>query len=910
VDRRWEAFHDERSRFKGYEKVEEDMEQGVHSSMVNNVLTLEEIANLAAEGGQPAETLMNVAALIAKRFRTDVCSAYLLEPDRANLVLAATVGLRKECIGKLRMAVQEGLTGLVAELVRPVAVEQVKNHPRFKYFRDSGEDAYQSFLGVPLIDRGVLQGVLVVQTIVARVFSEDEVRMLTEAATQVAPVVSEARTLDRFIAPLQERLWALARNLWWSWDLNSSSLFLDLDPARWNELNHNPVALLGEMPLAKLETRAAELMLHSRVNYAYRRMLEYRDADRTWGAKNAGVLRPHPVAYFSAEFGVHESLPVYSGGLGVLAGDHIKSASDLDIPLVGIGLFYGQGYFRQRLDLGGWQREEYLKTDVNQMAMEAAIGKDGRPVVVEIETRSGRIRAKVWRVKVGRRDLLLLDSDVEGNAPEDRELTSRLYGGDLRIRIRQELLLGVGGLKALKALGVSPGVLHLNEGHSAFAVLEAIRMRMEEEGIAFDAAVPRVSREVVFTTHTPVPAGHDRFDGGLVEEHIGPLREALGLSKETLMGLGRENAHNSEELFCMTVLALRLSRRANAVSALHAEVSRAMWTGLFRDKLEDDVPIGHITNGVHVPSWLSPQMFRLYDRHLGTDWHQRSSEAKIWLGIENVDDGELWETHLNLKSQLIEFVRRRAVDQAERRGESRDTLQRLERVLSPDALTIGFARRFATYKRANLILTDIELLASMVNDPNRPVQFVFAGKAHPLDEPGKRVLQQIAELMRDPKFRDKFVFVEDYDINVGRHFVQGVDVWLNNPRRPLEASGTSGQKVVLNGGLNLSVLDGWWAEAYDGMNGFSIGTGRTHSNLSVHDARDGEDLMRTLREEVIPLYYQRDRDGLPRGWIKRMKRTIRTLGWRFNADRMVMDYTLKCYVPAAGGTSSDMRSSS
>jgi glycogen phosphorylase len=886
------------------------MEPAVHASNVRNVLTLEEIANLAAEGGQPAETLMNVVALIAKRFRTDVCSAYLLEPDRANLVLAATVGLRKECVGSLRMAVHEGLTGLVAELVRPVSVEQVKSHPRFKYFRDAGEDAYQSFLGVPLIDRGVLQGVLVVQTIEARVFSEDEISMLTEAATQVAPVVSEARTLDRFIAPLQERLWALARNMWWSWDHNSSSVFLDLDPARWNELNHNPVALLSELPLAKLETRAAELMLHSRVNYAYRRMLEYLEADRTWGARHAGVLRPHPVAYFSAEFGLHESLPVYSGGLGVLAGDHIKSASDLDIPLVGIGLFYGQGYFRQRLDIGGWQREEYLKTDVNQMAMEVAIGKDRRPVVVEIETRSGRIRAKVWRVKVGRRDLLLLDSDVEGNAPEDRELTSRLYGGDLRIRIRQELLLGVGGLRALKALGVSPGVLHLNEGHSAFAVLEAIRMRMEEEGLAFDAAVPRVSREVVFTTHTPVPAGHDRFDAGLIEEHIGPLREALGLSKESLMGLGRENPNNGDELFCMTVLALRLSRRANAVSALHAEVSRAMWTGLFRDKVEDDVPIGHITNGVHVPSWLAPQMFRLYDRHLGTDWHQRSSEAKIWLGIENVDDGELWETHLNLKSQLIEFVRRRAVEQAERRGESREVLQRLERAFSPDALTIGFARRFATYKRANLILTDIERLAAMVNDPNRPVQFVFAGKAHPLDEPGKRVLQQIAELMRDSKFRDKFVFVEDYDINVGRHFVQGVDVWLNNPRRPLEASGTSGQKVVLNGGLNLSVLDGWWAEAFDGMNGFAIGTGRTHSNLSVHDTRDGEDLMRTLSEEVIPLYYQRDRDGLPRGWIKRMKRTIRTLGWRFNADRMVMDYTQKCYVPAAGGTSSEMRAGS
>jgi starch phosphorylase len=896
------------NRLDGYDEVAEEQDERL--AQVSNVLSMEEIGNLAADGGRPAETLMNVVALIAKRFRTHVCSAYLLEPDRANLVLAATVGLRKECIGSLRMEVHEGLTGLVAELVRPVAVQQVRNHPRFKYFRDAGEDAYQSFLGVPLIDRGILQGVLVVQTIEARVFSEDEIRMLTEAATQVAPVVSEARTLDRFIAPLQERLWALARNLWWSWDHNSSSLFLDLDPARWSELNHNPVALLNEIPLAKLETRAAELMLHSRVNYAYRRMLEYLEADRTWGAQRAGVLRPHPVAYFSAEFGLHESLPVYSGGLGVLAGDHIKSASDLDIPLVGIGLFYGQGYFRQQLDLGGWQREEYLKTDVNQMPMEVAIGKDGRPVVVEIETRSGRIKAKVWRVKVGRRDLLLLDSDVEGNAPEDRQLTSRLYGGDLRIRIRQELLLGVGGLRALKALGISPGVLHLNEGHSGFAVLEAVRMRMEEEGISFEAAVPRISREVVFTTHTPVPAGHDRFDAGLVEEHIGPLREALGLSQESLLGLGRENPTNGDELFCMTVLALRLSRRANAVSALHAEVSRAMWTKLFRNKLEDDVPIGHITNGVHVPSWLAPQMYRLYDRHLGTNWNHHGSEAKIWLGIENVDDGELWETHLNLKSQLIEFLRRRAVAQAQRRGESRDVLQRLERVLSPDALTIGFARRFATYKRANLILTDIERLASMVNDPNRPVQFVFAGKAHPLDEPGKRVLQQIAELMRDPQFRDKFVFVEDYDINVGRHFVQGVDVWLNNPRRPLEASGTSGQKVVLNGGLNLSILDGWWAEAFDGMNGFAIGTGRTHSNMNVHDARDGEDLLRTIRDEVIPLYYQRDRDGLPRGWIKRMKRTIRTLGWRFNADRMVMDYTLKCYVPAAGGTSSDMRASS
>ena len=873
----------------------------------SDVLTLEEIANLAAEGGKPAETLMNVVALIAKRFHTDVCSAYLLEPDRANLVLAATLGLRPKCIGTLRMGIHEGLAGLVAEQVRPVAVEQVKTHPRFKYFSEAGEDEYQSFLGVPLIDRGVLQGVLVVQTIEPRIFRQDEVQMLAELAAQVAPVVNEARTLDRFIAPAQERLWTLARNLWWSWDHDSSSLFRDLDPVRWRELNHNPIALLTEIPLSQIERRARELVLHSRINYAFRRQREYLEADRTWGARHAGILRPRPVGYFSAEFGLHVSIPEYSGGLGVLAGDHIKSASDLGIPLVGVGLFYGQGYFRQYLDRTGWQHEDYIETDISQLPMEPAIGVDGTPVMVQIETRSGSIRAKVWRMKVGRCDLLLLDSNAEGNAPEDRELTSRLYGGDGRIRIRQELLLGVGGFRALKAMGITPGVLHLNEGHSGFAVLEAICNRMRDEGLKFDEAVPRVSREVVFTTHTPVPAGHDRFDADLIEEHLGPLREQMGLSHERLMDLGRENPGQQDEEFCMTVLGLRIARRANAVSSLHGEVSRAMWTGLYPGKSEDSVPIGHITNGVHVPSWLSPQMFRLYDRHLGTGWHEHSSEAKIWEGIESVDDGELWETHLNLKSRLIEFVRRRLVDQATRRDEPAETLQSLSRVLSPDALTIGFARRFATYKRADLLLADIERLALMVNDPKHPVQFIFAGKAHPRDEPGKRMLQQIAELMRNRVFADKFVFVEDYDINVGRHFVQGVDVWLNNPRRPLEASGTSGQKVVLNGGLNLSVLDGWWAEAYDGLNGFAIGSGRTHSNMSIHDTHDREDLYRVLRDEVIPLYYQRDRDGLPRGWIKRMKRTIRTLGWRFNADRMVMDYTLKCYVPAAGGTSSDMR---
>src|SRR5580692_3965818 len=486
--------------------------QGMEAREAGYVLTLEEIANLARQGGKPAETLMNVVALIAKRFETDVCSAYLLEPDRTSLVLAATVGLRQRCIGTLRMGIHEGLAGLVAEQVRPIAVERAQNHPRFKYFHEAGEDDYQSFVGVPLIDKGVLQGVLVVQTREPRAFGEDEIQALVKAATQVAPVVSEARTLDRFIAPAQERLWSLARNVWWSWDYDSTSLVRDLDPVRWRELNHNPVALLSEIPLAEVERRASALVLHSRINYAYRRQLEYMDADLTWGTRHDGVLRPRPVAYFSAEFGLHESIPEYSGGLGVLAGDHIKSASDLGIPLVGVGLFYGQGYFRQSLDPSGWQQEEYLETDVNHLPMELAIGTNGQAVTVQIETRSGMIHAKVWRMKVGRCDLLLLDSNVEGNAPQDVELTSRLYGGDARVRIRQELLLGIGGFRALRAMGITPGVLHLNEGHSGFAVLEAIRDRMQSEGIVFDHAVRRVSRETVFTTHTPVPAGHDRFD--------------------------------------------------------------------------------------------------------------------------------------------------------------------------------------------------------------------------------------------------------------------------------------------------------------------------------------------------------------------------------------------------------------
>ncbi len=868
--------------------------------------TLEEISHLVSNSGNPAETLANIVKLIQQRFATDVCSVYLLEPDRSTLVLAATVGLKQEGIGRVRMRLNEGLVGLVAEQLRPQVFEDATTHSRFKYFPEAGEDAYHSFLGVPLIDRGLLQGVLVVQTSEPRLFGQDEVRMLTTAGTQVASVVSEARALGQFIAPAHQRLQMLAKNLWWSWDDDTTSLFRELDPVLWRELGYNPIALLEQMPIDKLEERASQLALHSRINYAYRRMLEYLNSKHTWGARHAGVLWARPVAYFSAEFGLHESIPIYSGGLGILAGDHLKSASDLGIPLVGIGLFYDQGYFKQRLDLEGWQQEDYIEVDGRLLPIQPALTASGEPVTVTIETRTGTIAARVWKIAVGRITLLLLDSDVDGNQPEDRELTARLYGGDNRVRIRQELLLGVGGVRALKALGISPGVAHLNEGHSAFASLELVRQRMMTEGINAEEAMRRISSQVVFTTHTPVPAGHDRFSSQLIEEHLGPLAESLGLNHDQLMTLGREN-HNDE--FCMTVLALKLSRRANGVSSLHGQVSRAMWTPLFPGRAEQDVPIGHITNGVHVPTWLAPQMHQVYDRHFGPDWRVRCGKPGFWEAIENVDDGELWETHQTLKVQLIETARRRAAHYAKQRGESPEFVKQLQRSLSLDALTIGFARRFATYKRANLILQDIEALASLVNDAQRPIQFVFAGKAHPHDQPGKQVLQQIAQLMRDPRFAGKIMFIEDYDINLGRHLVQGVDVWLNNPRRPLEASGTSGQKVVLNGGLNLSILDGWWAEAYDGLNGFAIGMGETHTSIQVHDSRDGEALAKTLRDEVIPLYYNRDRDGLPRNWIARMKRAIRTLGWRFSADRMVMDYVLNSYIPAAGGTSCDVRRS-
>jgi len=729
---------------------------------------------------------------------------------------------------------------------------------------------------------------------------------MSQAETALVPMESSLTKAKSQSVTSYEKCLALAGNLWWSWHPEVGNLFRDLDPIRWRQLDHNPVALLQEFSPERLETRAAEMVLYSRINQSFRQLREYLTSKRGWGATHAGVLGAKPVAYFSAEFGIHESLPIYSGGLGVLSGDHIKSASGLGVPLVAIGLFYDQGYFRQRLDSDGYQVEDYIETQIENISWQPAVTDNGNQLTVTIETREGAIHARVWLVPVGRVPLYLLDCDVEGNSPEDRSLTSRLYGGDERTRIRQELVLGVGGVRALAALGITPGVFHLNEGHSAFAPLEVIREQMKEDGLEFDDALRQVAQHTVFTTHTPVPAGHDRFSKELIEEHLGPVREAVGISADQLMGLGRVEPQNEHESFCMTVMGLKLSRRANAVSSLHGHISRRMWAGLWPWRSEEEIPIGHITNGVHVPSWLAWQMLNLYDRSFAAHWFQRMGEPEVWQSIHHVDAGELWETHNALKNLLFTFVRRRLSRQCRRRGESDDAVDRCLNVLDPNVLTIGFARRFATYKRADLLLSDLDRLDQIVNDSDRPVQIIFAGKAHPKDEPGKSLIKKIANLRHNTTFRDRMVFIEDYDINVCRHLIQGVDVWLNNPRRPLEASGTSGQKVVLNGGLNLSVLDGWWAEAYDGSNGFAIGKGASHVSDEVNDRRDGEALYDVLEDRLVPLYYQRDVDGLPPQWITMMKNSIATLAWRFSAHRMVMDYTRSCYVPAAGGLSCHM----
>lgn len=707
---------------------------------------------------------------------------------------------------------------------------------------------------------------------------------------------------------LYEKLTAIANNLWWTWQPEVGELFHQLDPQIWEEVRHNPKLLLSRLTEQQIEERAQADVLHSSINKAYMSFQDYLTTSQTWGDQQAQLLGYRPVAYFSAEFGMHESLRIYSGGLGVLAGDHLKSASDLDIPLVAVGLFYHQGYFSQSIDQTGWQKETYQVVDPETVPMTLCVDPQTQErLLISVQTRTGEIHAQVFELNVGRIRLFLLDSDIPENDEADRQLTARLYGGDHRTRIRQELILGVGGVRALSALGIKPRVIHMNEGHSAFAGLEVINQRMHNDGMHFDDALREVAPAGVFTTHTPVAAGHDRFDSALMEEHLGPLTDSLQIGHEGLMALGRVDPQNHHETFCMTVLAFKTSRRANGVSNLHGVVSRRMWQSLWPWRNEEDIPIGHITNGVHVSTWLAPTMRVLYDKVLPANWIMHTGESHMWDGFENLTSGELWEAHQHLKNQMLMFCRSRMVMQAKRNQSPAAEIKRLEQVLDPRALTIGFARRFAPYKRADLFMCDEERLHAIVNHPEKPVQLIFCGKAHPADEMGKSILQKVVKLSESAEFKDRILFLEDYDMNITRQLVQGVDVWLNNPRRPYEASGTSGQKVVLNGGLNFSVLDGWWAEAYDGKNGFAIGDGECHTNQEIQDARAAESFYSVLENSIVPMFYATDEDGLPQEWIARMKRSVRTLGWRFSADRMVMDYVKHCYIPAAGGVTSEMK---
>jgi starch phosphorylase len=724
---------------------------------------------------------------------------------------------------------------------------------------------------------------------------------------------------------IADKLRELSKNLYWAWHPEFIRVFRDIQPELWREVNHNPVEFLRRLADQAVEDTYRDPRMSNRLTQAFHKLHGYLEASEVWGAWHAGPLRAFPVAYFSAEFGLHESLPIYSGGLGVLAGDHLKAASDLGIPMVAVGLAYTYGYFEQSLDASGWQHEHYFSSSEEALPLELVKNEYGQPVRIAVRTEPYEIWVGIWQVRVGRNLLLLLDTNVDGNSDEDKALTSRLYGGDRRTRILQELILGVGGMRALQALGVAPGVIHLNEGHSAFAILELARTLMERDGQSFYNIRELAAGMTVFTTHTAVPAGHDVFEPALVEQALGPLRQQLGLAQKDLLALGRLDPNNEAEHFSMTILGFKMSRSRNAVSFLHARLTKAIWYNLWPGTPPHQVPINYITNGVHVDTWLSEPMADLYTQYLGPDWRERMDDPRTWDAIGNVDDIELWEKNQQRRAHLVEYADRcvqrqerartgsalrvEGVSPSERGQDARDTTSDYvqQAKLDPNALTIGIARRFAVYKRMDLLFRDPACLDRLVNNPQRKVQFIFAGKAHPQDERGKYLIQTVFRFTRDPRFVGKVVFLENYDINVARHLVQGVDAWLNTPRRPLEASGTSGQKVAVNGGLNISTLDGWWAQAYDGGNGFAIGRGGEHSNLDYQDQVDIQALYSVLENEVVPLFYDRDADGIPRGWIARQKHALRTLPWRFSARRMVVDYTLGCYLPAVGGLTSSLR---
>ena len=703
-------------------------------------------------------------------------------------------------------------------------------------------------------------------------------------------------TVTPSLPPKLQPLLEIARNLWWVWNPEAINLLRRVDPDLWDERRGNPVAVLGSLSSDRISDLTRDQAFLAHLESVYDDLQRYL-TQPSWFDGEHEHLQKAMVGYFSFEFGLHECLPLYSGGLGILAGDHLKSATDLGVPLVGIGLAYQYGYFRQYLNHDGWQQEDYPVNDFFNMAMTPERQADGSPVMVEIEYPGRKVTARVWRIQVGRNPLFLLDTNLSVNRPEDRELTSRLYGGDIDMRIRQEILLGIGGVRALRALGIKPDVFHLNEGHSAFLCLERIRLLMLEQKVPYDVAFELVRSSSVFTTHTPVPAGNDHFDPQLVRTYLKPLADQIGIGIENLINLGRQDPADKSETFCMTVLALRLAQFANGVSELHGHVSRKMWKRIWPGVPVDEVPISHITNGIHTRTWQCMELSRLYERYLGPRWYDKPTNHMVWERVARIPDAELWRAHERMRERLVGYVRRKLHQQLESRGANRANITAAREVLDPEALTIGFARRFATYKRANLILRDPTRLARILNKPDRPVQIIFAGKAHPKDHPGKELIRQIVHLAQRDEFRKRIVFLEDYNIEVARYMVQGVDIWLNNPRRPLEASGTSGMKVPVNGGINLSVLDGWWCEGYDRENGWAIGAGEDYDDPDYQDQVESTALYELLENEIAPIYYERSSDDVPREWVRVMKNSMRTVNAEFNTNRMVEEYTQRFYVP-------------
>ncbi len=694
------------------------------------------------------------------------------------------------------------------------------------------------------------------------------------------------------------RLYSLAYNLWWMWTPQAQDLYRAIDPSIWRETNHNAIRLLSEVEPSRLEALARDTQFVAAYDAAIAAFDEYIAARSTWYRQAHDQQLNGPIAYFSMEFGLHESLPIYSGGLGILAGDHNKEASDLGLPFVGMGFLYPQGYFRQRITRTGDQEAIYDRLHFAELPAEVARDPQGREALISVDLHGRRVFARIWKFQVGRNPLYLMDTDVEDNDPRDRVLSASLYSGNQEMRIAQEIVLGIGGVRALRALGIQPSVWHMNEGHAAFLGLERIRELVEGQGMSFAEALEVVSANGVFTTHTPVAAGNDAFSYDLMEASFNQFWPRLGVQRDQFLEFGRQDQPWGPS-FSMTVLALRTSAFRNGVSQLHGGVSRRMWQFLWPALGVDEVPIRAITNGVHTSTWIAPSLARLFARYLGGDWQEHVDSPETFARVGEIPDIELWEAHCQLKRDLVEYARQRIRQRDERLGEGASMLPGGVMPLDPNALTIGFARRFATYKRATLLFRDRERLIRLLNIPGCPLQIVFAGKAHPADQPGQALIRQIEHYSREPEFAGKIVLLEEYDMDMARHLVQGVDLWLNNPVRPYEASGTSGEKASLNGVPNCSILDGWWAEGFNGRNGWSIGDEREYNNPDTQNDADADSLYTVLERQIIPTFYDAGADGVPHNWVRIMKEAIRSLAPAFSMRRMVKDYVEQLYVPAA-----------